>query len=327
MNIRCFQANPPGAGGYAPPEGIAVYPTQADFSMETCLLPGGYIDPQGNVHTEASITPLSGQEEELLANSTETNSARLVSKVLATCVTRIGTIRTVTPDVVRQLLVADRQYLLLRLRRITFGPDVQSSVYCPWPDCSSKVDINFSIDQVPVKKAVNKGDRYAMALPRNDDGRRPAEGPAATLRFRLPVGADQEALHECALGNEAQALSELLDRCVVEWPEDIPDVRSLSPAARMEIEKLMERSAPAVNLAMDARCPDCGRGFTLPFDLQDFFFGELRISQDLLFREVHYLAYHYHWSEGEILSMSREKRRNYIRVLADEIERINNEAV
>ena len=62
----------------------------------------------------------------------------------------------------------------------------------------------------------------------------------------------------------------------------------------------------------------------MPFDLQDFFFGELRISQDLLYREVHYLAYHYHWSEKEILALSREKRRKYIEILADEIEKLNS---
>ena len=86
----------------------------------------------------------------------------------------------------------------------------------------------------------------------------------------------------------------------------------------------MEKIAPLVDLTMEAGCPECRRNFILPFNLQDFFFGELRISQDLLFREVHYLAYHYHWSEGEILQMPRDKRRKYIEILADEIEQLNN---
>jgi hypothetical protein len=44
----------------------------------------------------------------------------------------------------------------------------------------------------------------------------------------------------------------------------------------------------------------------------------------MLYRQVHYLAYHYHWSEHEILEMPRDKRLAYIEILADEIERLNN---
>jgi hypothetical protein len=94
--------------------------------------------------------------------------------------------------------------------------------------------------------------------------------------------------------------------------------------ARMEIELEMLRVAPRIELNMDVICPECTRVFTAPFDLQDFFFGEMRTSRDLLYREVHYLAYHYHWSEKEIMEMPKDARRNYIEILADEIERLNN---
>ena len=45
----------------------------------------------------------------------------------------------------------------------------------------------------------------------------------------------------------------------------------------------------------------------------------------MLFRsqEVHYLAYHYHWSEAEIMTMPRAKRAVYLGVLSGEIERMN----
>ena len=101
-------------------------------------------------------------------------------------------------------------------------------------------------------------------------------------------------------------------------------IEELPPLARLEIERQMEARAPKVDLMMEARCPECGRAFVAPFQLQDFFFGELRTSRDLLYREIHYLAYHYNWSEGDIMAMSRNQRRNYISVLADEIERLND---
>ena len=58
--------------------------------------------------------------------------------------------------------------------------------------------------------------------------------------------------------------------------------------------------------------------------MEGFVLGELHTSLDLLYREVHYLAYHYHWSEREIMEMPRAKRRRYIEVLADEIERLSD---
>ena len=53
--------------------------------------------------------------------------------------------------------------------------------------------------------------------------------------------------------------------------------------------------------------------------------GELRTDGELIYQEVHYLAYHYHWSEHEIMEMTRDKRRKYIDVLADAIEVLNSD--
>jgi hypothetical protein len=39
---------------------------------------------------------------------------------------------------------------------------------------------------------------------------------------------------------------------------------------------------------------------------------------------VHYLAYHYHWAESEIMEMTRDKRRTYIDVLAEAIGALND---
>jgi hypothetical protein len=144
----------------------------------------------------------------------------------------------------------------------------------------------------------------------------------------LPNGGDQEALSSLIVTNEALAQTKLLERCIKKvGPFDVSGtdiISHLSPNARMEIEKWMDTVAPKVELTFDADCPECQRQFSLPFALQDFFVGELSISQELLYREVHYLASHYHWSEREIMQMTRNKRRKYIEVLADEIERLNN---
>lgn len=298
------------------------------MNKASCRLIGGYVDRKGVVHRDALLTPLTGQEEELLAGSGKGPTASLVTAILKSCIHRIGTISPVTGEVARGLLVADRQYLLLKLREVTFGDHVQTTIFCPWPACGEKVDIEFSIKHIPVVESTDKGPVYTVTLsPEAVFYDKRGEG-YAEIEFRLPNGGDQEALSAVMVENEALALTGLLERCIKKiGPVENPEkelIAQISPAARMEIENQMDKLAPKVNLTMGAKCPECGREFSLPFELQDFFFGELRVSRDLLYREIHYLAYHYHWSEQEIMQMPREKRRRYIEVLADEIERLNN---
>ncbi|MGA1870566.1 MAG: DUF6760 family protein [bacterium] len=304
--------------------------TQGSMDRIICQLPGGYVDQEGVVHREIELRALSGREEEYLVTQGERESASLVTVILSRCIHRIGLLSPVSEKEARNLLIADREYLLLKLREITFGDQVQATIPCPWPDCGKKVDIDFSLKDIPIKKLVDKGPYFTMTLS-DEAAFTDADGEVyGDITFRLPTGSDQEAVSPYIQKNEAMALTMLLTRCIQNiGPLRAPGeelISRLSPLARMEIEKHMEAVAPRVDLTMVTTCPECGREFTAPFDLHEFFFGELRISLDLLYREVHYLAYHYHWSEEEIMKMSREKRHKYIEVLADEIERVNNAA-
>jgi hypothetical protein len=292
-----------------------------------CTLPGGLIDESGTVHGEVRLRALSGREEELLAARRGATSAAQVTEIITRCVERIGGVHPVNAATARELLVADRQFILLHLRQATFGDQVRGSAPCPWPDCGRQVGVSFSTGDVPVHASQDKGPVYGLTL---SEAAMPGAGPAnRSVEFRLPNGADQEVVSPLLAGNDAGALAAVLERCVGGIGSaggGRERVEGLSPLARQEIEREMERVAPSVDLLMTAECPECGREFAAPFDLQHFFFGELRVTGDMLLREVHYLAYHYHWSESEIMDMTRDRRRRYVEVLADEIERLNESA-
>jgi uncharacterized protein DUF6760 len=286
------------------------------------------MDQHGVLHREAELTSLSGHEEELLVARSFPSSAALVTVILSRCVRRIGTISPVPTELVRRLLVADRQYLLLQLRASTFGDQVQATVRCAWIDCRKKVDIDFSLQEIPIKESQAPGPLYTMQLS-PEAAYKDEEGKTyQAVTLRLPNGADQEVVAPLMADDAARAFAVLLGRCIQSigpWEPPGEDLlRRLSPLAQQEIERQIEAMAPQVELTMEAQCPECGRDFTVPFDPQEFFFGELRINRDLLYREVHYLAYHYHWSEQEIMAMPRDKRRRYIAVLADELEKLHH---
>lgn len=296
----------------------------------TVFLPGGYVDDNGVVHREVELTPLTGREEELLAAHQRRETASLVTIVLQRCIRRIGTVPSVTEAVIRNLLVADRQYLLLKLRQLTLGDFVRATICCPWAGCGKKVMVSFTIQDIPVTESVHKGPIYRMEL--SPEARFVVEQGEIyrEIAFRLPNGGDQELISPLLAQNEAEALTRLLQRCLhsigpLQHPS--PDmVDRLSPLARMEIEQQMEAVAPRVELTMESKCPECGRDYAVPFDIHHFFFSEIGMSRDLLYREVHYLAYHYHWSERDIMDMPRQKRRLFIEILAEEIEKLNDVA-
>ena len=128
------------------------------------LLPGGYKDPDGELHRKVELEPLSGREEELLADCEPSTRTAFLTLLLTRCVRRLGTIRPVSEDVIRRLLIADRCYLVLKLREVTFGDHVQATVQCPWDACQKKVDIDFSLHDIPVRESKEKGPLYTRVL-------------------------------------------------------------------------------------------------------------------------------------------------------------------
>ena len=257
-------------------------------------------------------------------------AATLVTEVLSRCVLRLGVISPVQPDVTRRLLVADRQYLLLQVRRATFGDPVHADLVCPWPDCGVQVSVDFAVSDVPVEEPPYRAPLHTMTLSDKAIAGRTDLGGDGEVCFRLPDGSDQEELSHLLALNEADALTGLLCRCVQRLgpyrPPDQEHVSGLSVLARAESEQRMRQVAPRVEQSMAAACVGCGRTFVVPFDVQRFLLGELRTDSALLYQEVHYLAFHYHWSEHEIMAMTRDKRRTFIDVLADSIETLNSGA-
>jgi hypothetical protein len=211
---------------------------------------------------------------------------------------------------------------MLLLRRVTFGDQVRANLFCPWEGCAERVSVDFSLADLDVQEAATDRPVHVMQLTPNATG-----GESVELGVRLPDGEDQEELSALALRDEAAALTALLARVVRRIGADerpSPErVAMLSPLARAEVEAELERVSPRVDCDLELRCAECGRGFIAPLDPHDCFFGELRAERGLLHREVHFLAFNYHWSESEIMAMPRPRRHAYVDLLAEEIERLN----
>lgn len=253
-------------------------------------LPGGLPLEGAPPITSVELRPLSGWEEEWLAGHSGAPPALAVSALLNACI--------VSPDehpgLARRLVAGDRDYLMLELRRLTLGDRVQAVLGCP--ACGSKVDVDFPTGDVPVERRPQGGSGYTLDL-----------GTGRVITFRLPNGADQESV---ARMETSKAVETLFNRCVSADPP-------LSPEERDAVIAAMEERAPAVDLELDLTCPECGHAWAAPFDTTSFFIRELTARRQYLLREVHSLAIHYHWSEAEIMSMPRARRRAYLEMLSE----------
>ena len=70
-------------------------------------------------------------------------------------------------------------------------------------------------------------------------------------------------------------------------------------------------------MCLNLTCPDCGGNFRSELDIADYLFAELAARGRELYRQVHRLAFHYHWNEDAILGMSQARRLLYLDALHD----------
>jgi hypothetical protein len=252
------------------------------------LLPGGLLRG-GELRRQVTLRPLDG-ELELLIAETRTRAGQFqqaVSQVLAGAIEELDG-EAMTPTVAGELCVADRQFLMRQLACALGLGRHWLSVSCT--HCSQTFDVEIDLETLPVREA---GASFPFAT---------VETAAGQLRLRVPSGADQ--LAASAQASPEQAERELLRLCLVE-PATPP---ALSSAELTLVEEALEDVSPAVVTRLAATCPECRQVQELRLDP----YAAMSTPAERVLDEVHVLASHYHWSERDILGLSRERRQFYL---------------
>lgn len=267
------------------------------------------------------LRPLHGADEEAIKDVAQTRvPVERITLLLTRCLTELGPKTIVAANDVRALTVGDREALLLHLRRLMYGDRIQAILTCPYRECGEKMDLELSVGALLVSPNEQAKDVYEIVINEN--------GKAYTVKFRLPTGADQEAVVPLARRDPAAASTRLLRRCVQEIrshgafinvEEELPD------AVTEAISQKMAELDPQAETLLRLICPICEYEFWVNFDIGDYFFKEFMLHSQTLYREVSMLALHYHWSERDILEMTRSKRRMYLELLADTLHPEQNQ--
>jgi hypothetical protein len=250
--------------------------TQAPREFEV-LLPIGYTDEAGRLHRRAVLRKMSGHEEALLYDAS-LNAGRLVTELLRACLARLGDRDAIDADRVAQLYTADRNYLLLELRRITLGDRLAAAYTCP--RCGAEVSVVEDLGQLEVRR-LPEGQALQAITVHLEDGYLDRQGTLhADVTLTLPRGVDEEFVSPLAVKDPLRAQDALILRCISRFgtlPKaaleayGIKILRDLTLGDRQRLHAALDGQLPGVDFLRTVRCDQCGTTFQGVLDVSRFF--------------------------------------------------------
>lgn len=236
------------------------------------------------------LRPLCGHDEAFVHGTSLIEATQFLDRLLVSTAEH-----TVDPVKASDLAVCDGDRLFAALYLNYFGDQIESTLRCL--NCHQSFEIQFSLPELMANldqmTATNVTGPDVQGIYTLTDGR----------RFRLPTIGDRNNLSRL---NPEQAMTMLLQKCVIEG-----DPHQDSP----ELEAAMNEVGPLLDLDLDATCPECETAQRVQFDIQTYLLRSLAYEQRFLNREVHAIAKAYGWSYQEILNLTRESRRNFVRLI------------
>jgi hypothetical protein len=247
---------------------------QREFEV---LLPIGYTDEDGQVQRRAVLCKMRGHEEALLYDSNLT-AGRLVTELIASCLLRLGDLEMVDAELVSQLYTADRNYLLLELRRITLGDRLPAFYQCP--RCGGEVAVIEDLSQLEVRR-LDEGQPLADITMELEDGYLDRDGKLHTeLVLTLPRGVDEEFVSPMVAKDPLKAQDALILRCIKGFgtlPKaaleayGVKILRDLTLGDRQRLQQALNGQLPGVNFQHPISCGQCGATFEGVLDVSNFF--------------------------------------------------------
>ena len=112
----------------------------------TYTLPKGYVDKEGTLQREVVLREITGADQEaMLTPQLRQNPAKMLTALLARVIVRLGTLDKSRVDtrVAADLTKRDRDFLIMKLKEIDSGPEMEIDAECP--DCGRKFKATLDI--------------------------------------------------------------------------------------------------------------------------------------------------------------------------------------
>lgn len=238
-------------------------PVMASAPTGQVELPGGWLDRQGNLHRIGQVTELTGHAEEKLSRIDYTANYPLFLQTL----TKFGleNLNGVEPSdqMLSELLIGDREALILGIRIATYGNEIEMHITCP--ECGAEEDIAVELDKdVPIDKMEEPSRRQYDVPLRN--GRNAVVEPAT-------CGIQDLIWDPKKTGAELKTAA--LERCVRTidgMPVTHKDIQDLGLQDRKTLIDRLGELQPGPDFGgVKIPCESCGQVFHIQLDITDLF--------------------------------------------------------
>lgn len=225
-------------------------------------LPCGYL-LDGTLHTSVVVREITGTEEDIMSSGS-LPGAQKVTKVLANCLESVGPITGGMHQVVLDLTVGDRVYLMFAIRRATLGDEFPFTSFCP--SCDKEGLYSEDLSTLKVKAMPNPSQRiYDFNLPKS----------GMPVRFRVMTGADEEKLTKMKNTTDEQSLALLIRTELLNGkPPTLGDIKKLGMADRNFMRDQMNDNEGSLDTEIEITCEHCSHEYKQPLDIRQegFFF-------------------------------------------------------
>ena len=226
-------------------------------------LPGGFLEADGKIVKTVEVRELNGEDEEAISKATTASKA--LSIILSRGTVALGN-RYIEKEDFDKLLTGDREAILLGIRNVTFGNEMDFVVTCS--NCSIKQDVTIDLSQdVPTKTLENSiEDRNWDITLKNGD----------IVNVSLPNGKTQRKLMDApddTTGAELNSI--LLNGCInsVNGAPAKPNISlKLGLVDREKITREIVERTPGPRLSEVTKvCEACGAEMSIPLNLAALF--------------------------------------------------------
>jgi hypothetical protein len=233
------------------------------------LLPVGYVDGEGVLHRTVTLRPMTGETEEAIADpKVRDNAGKMLTELFFSVVDKLGAVKKVNKEVLRDMTTIDRDYLMVRNAQVSVGEEIQYKDKC---HCGAINEVSVNLVDIPVDYLSEDDEReFTFDLP---NGYRDRDGKVhKKITVVLPTGRVQERISPLVRTNPASATTMML-QLITKKLGDLefinPDVfKSMTKKDRDYISKKLGEIKAGVKLSFEVTCSECGETFTTTIPIQ-----------------------------------------------------------
>lgn len=258
-----------------------------NLRTEMVILPIGYTGADGKLYNMAEITAMDGNDEEsILDKKVASNGAVVVSTLLSNKIVALTNedgdrLEKVSYNMVKSMFSADRDELLLAIRKISLGNIMTVTAQCS--TCKEKMEIDVDlVDDVKTTYWDPEGNELHRSkhgigmidfeLP---DGVSDGETIHKKGWLKLPDGNLEESIAAAVRNNIGKANTALITACIEQLGDlpmvDTKVVRSMTQLDRNYLTKLIKKAGCGPEFRVGVSCPYCSTDFKVQLELPNFF--------------------------------------------------------